>query len=368
MKVLVYFSGDITEPKGTPIRAKNVILGLIKNGAQVYFASHVIPNNLWLSGSVVVKSPYMRPFQIASFVRNNKVDIVVIITSAGLWIAPFLRFMTSAKIGVDMHSLRIEEEKIYKNLSPSKYWFLRHLELLLARSLHFAFGVCAPLGDYYKNVISSYTVVPVGVDLSMFNREVKPDPDLLNWKGTSILIGYAGNTKWYQGLDTVLEALAELNKQKPGLFKLVIVASSVEDSVSQFIKNNNLENSVYVLGKQAHDKVPSLLAASDILTIVRPLDMVTQYAFPSKFPEHAALGKPLIVSKVGDLHRYVVDGESAKIVPPKDSKSLVEALLKLTDENLRKKLGDNAYLVAKNKFEMDTVNKNLYNFLLTQIK
>ena len=368
MKILVYFSGNVTEPKGTPIRVKNILIHLIKNRADVYYASRIMPEKISLASTVFLAKPYARPWQLAKFIRQNKIDIFYIVTSAGIWLAPFLRILTRAKIGCDMHSLRVEEEKVYKNLSIVSYMFQKYTEYFLCLFLHFATGCSVPLGQYYKRFIGTYHLFPVGVDLSLFNRDVVPDKELLLWKGNALLIGYAGNTKWYQGLDLVLSALAKLNEEKRGMFKLVIVASSLDPSVGEFIEKNNLSEAVFVLGKQPHEKVPSLLMAADILTIVRPSDMITEYAFPSKFPEHAALGKALIVSKVGDLHRYVEDGVSALIVEPQNVEELANALLKLTDPKLREKLGEGAARLAQERFDINAIGKKMYDFLFSQSK
>ena len=233
--------------------------------------------------------------------------------------------------------------------------------------MHFAVGVCQRLGDYYRGFIESYHVFTVGVDLSTFNPSVSPNEDIIKWKGNSILIGYAGNTKWYQGIDTVLFALSKLNKENKGLFKLLIIPSSLEPSILKYIEENNLKDLVYLPGKQLHEKIPSLLASADILTIVRPSDRVTEYSWPSKLSEHLALGKPLIVSRVGDVSRFIVHGKSGEIIPPSDVSALCRVLVSLTDQNLRKKLGESAWKLAKEKFEINSVGKEFYNFLLAQL-
>lgn len=365
MKILVYFPGDVNESKGTPIRVKNVVEQLIVNGAEVYYSGPTRPDNVNITKYLKSGSPLSRIFSLSDFVRKNKVDVVYIQTSAALWLVPFFKLLTNSKVGLDFHSLRIEEEKVYKNLGYFSYTFKKIVELLLSLFLDFATGVSKPLGDYYKSVVLNYHVLPGGVDLNLFNNDVQPDKEILLWKGDSILIGYAGNTKWYQGLDTCLSSLINL-KNKGENFKLVIIASSVELDVAKYIEDNDISSLVKVIGKRPHSDIPSLLKSADVLTIVRPSDMVTEYAFPSKFPEHAALGVPLVISKVGDAGNYVTDGISGIVVRPNSPEDLSNALLRLKDSSLRDKLGIGAFNLAKETFDINLLGKNLYNFILKQ--
>ncbi len=363
MKILIYFPGDVDEPKGTPIRVKNIISQLVKNGTDLYYCGPRLPTGFDEKKFVQMGSRYERLFIISKFCKDNSIDIVYIQTSAGLWLSPFLKILSNSKIGLDYHSLLVEEEKIYKNLNFFKYRFYRFLDYFFSYFLDFATGVSYKLGDYYKKVLSNYHVLPGGVDIKIFNKDVLPNQELLTWKGDSILIGYAGNTKWYQGLDTVLEALSLVNKNFPNKYKLFVVASSLEGSILKYIVDNNLNNIVKLLGKHSHDEMPALLASADILTVVRPSDMVTEYAFPSKFPEYLGLGKTVVFSRVGDIENYIVDNVSGALVNPSNSKELCDKLIELADSNIRRNIGEGALRVVKERLDIDIIGTNLYNFL-----
>ncbi len=363
LKVIVYFSGNIEEPKGTPIRVKNVLNELLKNGADVHYCGPVCPKNFEEKKFLNMGSPYLRPIILARYARMHNIDIIYIQTSAGLWLAPILQILTRAKVALDFHSLIVEEEKVYNNLGWLRYNFLKLIDYGETYFLDFATGVSYKLADYYKKVLTRYHVLPGGVDTQVFNAEVTPNAELLRWKGDSTLIGYAGNTKWYQGLDTVLSALDLLEKKAPGKFKLFIVASSLDASIEDFIRTHGLEASVKLLGKHDHKEMPSLLMSADVLTVVRPSDMVTEYAFPSKFPEYLALGKAVVFSRVGDIERYVQDHISAAIVNPSNPNELCDRLEELQDPIKRNILGKGALEVVRTKLDINVIGTDLYNFL-----
>jgi glycosyltransferase involved in cell wall biosynthesis len=48
--------------------------------------------------------------------------------------------------------------------------------------------------------------------------------------------------------------------------------------------------------------------------------------FPTKLGEYLATGKPVVVTKVGDIPKYLEDGVSAYLVVPDDNKAFAEKL------------------------------------------
>lgn len=368
MKVLIYFSGEIDEPKGTPIRVNNFIFQLIKNGADVYYTGRKKPKSIDNIHFLKTHSVVGRIFSIIGFVKKNNIELIYIQTSAGLWLAPLFRIFTKSKISLDYHSLLVEEEKMYKNYGYFNYLLRKKIDYYFSFFLHFATGVSSRLGVYYKRAVPVFMVVPGGVDLTTFNNKILPNKDIVNWKGGSILLGYAGNTKWYQGLDSVLEVLEKLVTNTPNRYKLLIVASSVDDTFIKYINEHKLSKYVKIIDKRPHNEVPSLLIASDVLLIVRPSDMVTEYAYPSKFPEYAALGKVLLVSDVGDIGNYIKNNKNGILIKPKDIDSLYNRLLELSDQSLCNRLGNEAFKLAQETLDNNIIGEKLFKFLYANTK
>ena len=69
-----------------------------------------------------------------------------------------------------------------------------------------------------------------------------------------------------------------------------------------------------------------------------------------------SFGKPVVVTDVGGLPEYVDNGETGIIVPPADSKSLSEAIIKLLeDNNLRREMTLNIDKKIKNELSWEKV-------------
>jgi glycosyltransferase involved in cell wall biosynthesis len=322
MKVLVYFSGKLHEPRGTPIRTRNMLTQLGKHGFEVFYAGHNTPEGMADDHVLSLASPLPRFRQLVQFVNRHHIDVVYLQTSAGIWYVPFLRLCTRATIGIDFHSRRYQEEHVYKNRSVLVTAFFEFSERLCALFLHFGTAVSHTIKDFYKTFVPTFFVLPVGVNTDLFTPNVEPRKDVVDWKGDAVLFAYAGNTKWYQGVEGVLEAFAQVAKELPGTYKALFVASSGSEDVRRYVAEEGIEDSVMILETQPHAEIPKLLGAADILTVVRPSDLVTEYSFPSKLPEYAALGKALVVSRVSDIETYIADHTNGLVVNPDDAAGL----------------------------------------------
>lgn len=365
MKVLVYFSGKLNEPKGTPIRVRNTIATLLRHGVEVHYAGHDGAEGVDVEHTLKLVSPLWRAFQLVSYVRRHHIDLVYMQTSAGLWFAPLLSWCTAARVGVDFHSRRFQEEHQYKKRPQWFTEFAESVELVLARTLDFATAVSQTLIDYYAYAVPHSARFPPGTDTKLFSPHVVPDKDTMDWKGESVLVAYAGNTKWYQGVETILSAFTALTAESPGRYKLLVIASSGLESVRAWVAEHKFDSVVRILGKQPHERIPAFLAAADVLTVVRPSDMVTEYSFPSKLPEYAALGKALVVSSVSDVGSYIQSGESGEVVPPGDMERTADALRRLAEPQYRARLGACARETALTHFDLDREGDKLYDFLTT---
>jgi glycosyltransferase involved in cell wall biosynthesis len=131
------------------------------------------------------------------------------------------------------------------------------------------------------------------------------------------------------------------------------------------MKEKKLEDVVMVLDKQPHDEVPKILAAADILTVIRPIDIITTFSFPSKLPEYAALEKALVVSDVSDIGRYISNGENGMIVPPGDVEATQKAFEFLSDPLVRSKMASRVRVLAEQEFDLHKLGRRLADFLIS---
>jgi glycosyltransferase involved in cell wall biosynthesis len=83
------------------------------------------------------------------------------------------------------------------------------------------------------------------------------------------------------------------------------------------------------------DDIPRLLQGADLLVLTSAHE-----ALPMAVLEGMAAGLPVLATKVGGIQTLVRDGETGLLVPPADTRSLADGLVRLSrDAALRTKMG-----------------------------
>ena len=86
---------------------------------------------------------------------------------------------------------------------------------------------------------------------------------------------------------------------------------------------------------------------------------------PRSVLEALATGRPIITTDAPGCRETVIHKKNGLLVPIKDSTALANAMISLLEERdeVIKKMAFESYLIAKNKFEIDKVNKSMLNIM-----
>jgi glycosyltransferase involved in cell wall biosynthesis len=79
-----------------------------------------------------------------------------------------------------------------------------------------------------------------------------------------------------------------------------------------------LRSSVSFRGSLSDDALRRHLAQSDGLVLTRRDAPTETLSFPTRLVEHLRYGRPVFVSDVGDVSRYLEDGEEVALLHPRD--------------------------------------------------
>ena len=183
----------------------------------------------------------------------------------------------------------------------------------------------------------------------------------LNYEGISI--GLAARITAIKGIEYLLEAIKLLKQMTNKKFHLYVVGDGplLEDQKRQ-IKELKIEDAVSYIGYS--DKIAEWLNAWDI------------FCLPSLQENHSIAlleamraGKAIVCTSVGGNPETVKDEVEALLVPACNSQKLANALKRLIEsEDLRKKLGINAYQKFTNNFTEEIMKKRLCEVLKNAIK
>jgi glycosyltransferase involved in cell wall biosynthesis len=200
-----------------------------------------------------------------------------------------------------------------------------------------------------------------GVDPTRFGPERADEAarELLGREPGPIFL-YAGLLGYAQGLDQILDVASRLSAEVPGRFVLVGDGPrrrELEDRVAA----EGLER-VRILPPVARDRVPALLAASDVAVVSLGPEIAN--AVPSKLYEGMASALPLLVTAEGEAVRRVEEAGAGLTASPGDLEAIrehVEALAR--DESLRHRLGAAGRRAAEGVYDRASIARRLDAFL-----
>jgi glycosyltransferase involved in cell wall biosynthesis len=171
------------------------------------------------------------------------------------------------------------------------------------------------------------------------------------------VILFFGLIKPYKGLEYLLEAFEEIRTQVEDAMLLIAGRIAEENHaiyqryaalLSQLAGKDNVR---CVMKYFSVVEIGHLFAAADV--VVLPYVKTSQSGI--LFSAFAA-GRPVVVTDTGGLSEAVEHGRSGFVVPPKDSKALAEASVRiLKSPELLEQMGREAKRVAETKYGWDTV-------------
>jgi glycosyltransferase involved in cell wall biosynthesis len=87
-----------------------------------------------------------------------------------------------------------------------------------------------------------------------------------------------------------------------------------------------LRPAVRLVGSASERQLQAMLASADGLILTRRDARTEVLSFPTRLVEYLGYGRPVFVSDVGDVRRYLRDGHSAVLLDPRDPARIAEAI------------------------------------------
>jgi len=247
------------------------------------------------------------------------------------------------------------DDAIYEKASGIKSVQRRIEKIINGKTLRNASYVLVSNKDTEKIIIKEYNVssekisiIPNGVDLSLFNISKQKNPKK---------IVFAGAMYYHRGLDILLEAIPIVVRKIPDA-KFVLLGSGTElEKLKKIVSDNNLEKSVEFKGWIERDKIPENISDASIGIGPLRLTDVTSRALPIKVLEYMAASLPIIAKKgtlpedvlVNEQNGFFIDG----------SEDLAEKIILLLNEPKKVQNMGIESLGMVQKFSWNNVVKNI---------
>lgn len=213
---------------------------------------------------------------------------------------------------------QVDNEK----LKQKSYTFLKNLRHASG------FITCSDaLVNYYKKFLPqecSVLKLPLLVDSGKFEIESE---QLFDFRYIAYC-GHMGNDK--DGVSTLIEAFKQIATFYP--INLVLIGNASEHEILRLKEQaRGLEDRIIFTGTIKHDNMPRYISSADILALARPNNKQAEGGFPSKLGEYLATGKPVLVTSVGEIPSYIIDGENGYLSPPDRADLFADKLKSILD-------------------------------------
>ena len=198
-----------------------------------------------------------------------------------------------------------------------------------------------------KKGVNATKVVVIPHGAYTFFKKYSNGSDAQSNENSILFFGYIGKNK---GIEYLIKAIPIVSQEIPDI--KVIIAGEGDFSKYQKLIKDNSKFEIYneFIPNQL---VPKLFKRAKVIV----LPYIYHQGHSGVLNIAFAFGKPTIVTNVGSLPDMVEHGKAGIVVPPKDSKALAEAIVRLLeDDKLRKKLSRNALKMAE-KLSWDRIAK-----------
>jgi glycosyltransferase involved in cell wall biosynthesis len=210
------------------------------------------------------------------------------------------------------------------------------------------------------------SVVRNGVDLAFYDGGADPQAlrASLRLEG-KFVVSYVGTHGMAHGLETVLQAAAQLRSQPQIAFLLVGDGAERKRLLAQ--RDQLGLTNVTMLEQQPKERMPQLWAVCDAsLVLLRRLP-VFESVIPSKIFESMAMRKPIILGVSGEAREIVNEAQAGLAIEPEDPAALSAAVLRLAqDPALTRELGGNGRRYVTAHFDRRLLARRFENVLTVQ--
>jgi glycosyltransferase involved in cell wall biosynthesis len=187
-------------------------------------------------------------------------------------------------------------------------------------------------------------VVGNGIDLQRF-RFLPARRDTT--KSPSTVVGFVGRLSREKGVDIFLRAASYVVVQYPEVEFTVVGEGPDRDEIERLIDELKIKSRVFLMGRQ--DDMPSVYRSFDVM-----VSSSRKEAFPVAILEGMAAGLPVVATAVGEVPRFILNGETGLLLPTNDPRAVAEAIMKLlVDCESRSRIGCAARRLVEREYSAE---------------
>ena len=200
------------------------------------------------------------------------------------------------------------------------------------------------LVDHWRIPAEKISVVQNGVETDLFAPTSALADQALRQQlcgQGKFLVCYIGTLGMAHGLETLLDAAAQLQSQNSNAHFLLVGEGAEKARIKTLAQSRELGN-VSFLDQQPREKIPGLVCASDVCLVLLKKTDIFKTVIPTKMLEFMSCARPVILGVDGQARQIVEAADAGIVIEPENADALVDAINRLSsDRALGVALGNN---------------------------
>ncbi len=216
-----------------------------------------------------------------------------------------------------------------------------------------------------ENIVPAHRIEVIGngVDMNRFQPCAEQRAETraaLGWNDSFVWLA-VGRLELAKDYPTLIRAFEKVQGKSAATRLAIAGEGRCRAEIERMVEQYSLSSVVSLLGRR--DDIPALMNACDAFVMCSAWE-----GGPLVVLEAAAVGKPVVATRVGLTPEAVIDGETGLLVPPRDADVLADAMIRLIelDSESVRRMGERARRHVIERFTLDTAHQS-YASLYEQV-
>lgn len=172
-----------------------------------------------------------------------------------------------------------------------------------------------------KYGLSKNNITTIYNTIETTNNDYEIDKQLITLKNSNMFtVAHISRLVDYKGIYDYLEIAKQISKYETNIRFVIIGSGPEEENIKSYIKNNNLQDNIFLLGNK-----------SNVINQLKYINLVLLCSYIEGLPlvplESFSQGVPVIGTDIGGTNEEVIDGENGYLVNKKDVSCFVEKIM-----------------------------------------
>lgn len=231
------------------------------------------------------------------------------------------------------------EIPFYGRKRTLRTWVKETIKRFLAQRATGMLVISKALANYFKKQgIRNIAIINMFVDSKRFeNINSNKSNERLGLEDDTKenYVAYCGKISPFKdGVDCLIESFALfVAKHNDYILKIIggFENSEAERCLKALVNKLKLDKKVVFTGAITPAEMPRILCGAQMLALARPDNEQAKYGFPTKLGEYLATGKPVVVTRVGEIGDFLKDGVNCRMSEPDSPEAFADCMSWVAD-------------------------------------